>query len=94
VLGPEAFVLRFFGESPGMDRLLLANLGADLERGPMPEPLLAPPVGHHWDVGWSSEDAKYNAAGTPALHLDEAWLIAGQAAFVLEPVKGAAPRRW
>lgn len=87
ILGPEAFVLRFFGTTPEQDRLLLVNLGADLDRGPMPEPLLAPPVGHRWDVGWSSEDAKYNAAGTPALYLDEAWQFPGQAAFVLMPVK-------
>jgi maltooligosyltrehalose trehalohydrolase len=94
VLGPEAFVLRFFGHSPDLDRLLLVNLGADLDRGPMPEPLLAPPPGHRWDVGWSSEDAKYNAAGTPGLYLDEEWLVPGQAAFVMVPVKGATPRRW
>ena len=31
VLGPEAFVLRYFGEG-GDDRLLLVNLGRDLER--------------------------------------------------------------
>jgi maltooligosyltrehalose trehalohydrolase len=94
VIGPEAFVLRFFGHTPGLDRLLLVNLGADLDRGPMPEPLLAPPAGHRWDVAWSSEDAKYNAAGTPALHLDEAWLFPGQAAFVMAPVKGALPKRF
>jgi maltooligosyltrehalose trehalohydrolase len=87
VLGPEAFVLRFFGHTPALDRLLLVNLGADLDRGPMPEPLLAPPAGHRWDVGWSSEDVKYNAAGTPALYLDEAWLFPGQAALVMVPVK-------
>src|SRR5262249_19239688 len=46
VLGPEAFVLRFFehpGGTGGQDRLLLVNLGRDLKLEPAPEPLLAPP---------------------------------------------------
>ena len=51
VLGPEAFVLRFFGErgterDGGADRLLVVNLGVDLALDPAPEPLLAPPAGH------------------------------------------------
>lgn len=94
VLGPEAFVLRFFGTDPTLDRLLLINLGADLDHGPMPEPLLAPPAGHRWDIVWSSEDTRYNATGTPALCLEEAWLIAGQVAVVLAPVEGALPKKF
>ena len=43
VLGPEAFVVRFFGEA-GADRLLVVNLGPDLAFDPAPEPLLAPPA--------------------------------------------------
>ena len=55
VLGPEAFVLRFFGEQStegdgGADRLLLVNLGVDLDLDPAPEPLLAPPAGALWRV--------------------------------------------
>ena len=42
VLGPEAFVLRFFGEG-GSDRLLVVNFGGDITYNPAPEPLLAPP---------------------------------------------------
>ncbi len=42
VLGPDAFVLRFFAED-GDDRLLVMNLGRDLLFDPAPEPLLAPP---------------------------------------------------
>ena len=48
VLGPEAFVLRFFGEN-GSDRLLLVNLGRDLDLDSAPEPLLAPPAGMRVD---------------------------------------------
>ena len=47
VLGPEAFVLRFFGED-GDDRLMLVNLGRDLERRSIPDPLVAPPEGRIW----------------------------------------------
>ena len=66
VLGAEAFVLRFFG-ADGDDRLLLVNLGPDLDLNPAPEPLLAPPDGAVWAVLWSSEDPRYGGAGTPPL---------------------------
>ena len=41
VLGPAAFVLRYFGTA-GDDRVLVVNLGADLWLSPAPEPLLGP----------------------------------------------------
>jgi len=44
VLGPEAFILRYFAPDD-QDRLLLVNLGRDLDLNPAPEPLLAPPRG-------------------------------------------------
>jgi maltooligosyltrehalose trehalohydrolase len=43
LLGPEALVLRSFGETPA-DDLLLVNLGLD-QGDSRPEPLLAPPAG-------------------------------------------------
>ena len=57
VLDSEAFVLRFFGhDSEGReDRLLLVNLGPDLNLNPAPEPLLAPPIHKKWITLWSSE---------------------------------------
>jgi maltooligosyltrehalose trehalohydrolase len=85
VLGPEALVLRFFGEEPAGDRLLLLNLGTDLDLAPMAEPLLAPPAGLHWRLTWSSEEPRYGGAGAPALRLEAVWLLPGQAAFVLAP---------
>ena len=67
VLGPEAFVLRFFGSrarrSGGADRLLLVNLGVDLALDPAPEPLLAPPADTLWRVLWSSDDVALWRAG-------------------------------
>jgi maltooligosyltrehalose trehalohydrolase len=82
VLGPEAFVLRFFAED-GADRLLVVNLGRDLHLDPAPEPLLAPPEGERWETLWSSEHPRYGGAGTPPLETEEGWRIPGHAAVVL-----------
>ena len=84
VLGPEAFVLRFFGTDDD-DRLLLVNLGTDLRLRPAPEPLLAPPQNQAWAILWSSEDPKYGGCGTAPLDSDENWRIPGHAAVVLAP---------
>lgn len=81
VLGPEAFVLRFFGAAHG-DRLLLVNLGRDLALDPAPEPLLAPPDHSCWELLWSSEAPRYGGSGTPPLDPAARWLIPGQAAVV------------
>ena len=70
---------------PSDDRLLLLNLGADVDCTPMPEPLLAPPAGHRWQVAWASEDVRYGGTGAPSLRLEANWLLPGQAAFVLTP---------
>lgn len=91
VLGPNAFVLRFFapdGEASG-DRLLLVNLGQDLKLAPAPEPLLGPPEGGSWDVMWDSESPKYGGSGAPPAE-DEGggWRLPGLAAVALRP---AAP---
>jgi maltooligosyltrehalose trehalohydrolase len=84
VLGPETLVIRFFGGADG-DRLLLVNLGRDLDLDPAPEPLLAPPAGCRWETLWSSEDPRYGGQGTPALDTDDNWKIPGEAAVVLTP---------
>lgn len=84
VLGPEAFVLRHFGEG-GDDRLILVNLGPDLDLNPVTEPLLAPPEDAVWDLLWSSEDPKYGGSGTPAPERDDGWHILGHAAVVMYP---------
>lgn len=84
VLGPEAFVLRYFGEH-GKDRLLIVNLGMDIHLDPAPEPLLAPPADRDWRTHWSSEDPAYGGCGMPELETEENWWIPGQAAAVLFP---------
>ncbi len=86
VLGPGAFVLRYFGEA-GDDRLLLVNFGADFPLVPAPEPLLAPPANQRWSLLWSSEDVRYGGAGTPAPDTErEGWHLPGRSALFLRPV--------
>ena len=56
----------------------------DLDLEPVPEPLLAPLTGLHWEVLWSSEDPKYGGSGAPPPEDDEGcWRLPGQAAVVL-----------
>jgi maltooligosyltrehalose trehalohydrolase len=89
VLGPEAFVLRYFDPEHG-DRLLIVNLGRDLDLRPAPEPLLAPPEGARWAVRWSSEDPTYDGDGAPHPESAEGdWYVPGHAAVVLVPVDAA-----
>ncbi len=82
VLGPEAFLIRFFGEG-GDDRLLLVNLGRDLAFSPLPEPLLAPPEGSDWELLWSSEPPRYGGLGTPPVENEDGWHVPSHAALVL-----------
>src|SRR5687768_14272864 len=86
VLGPGAFVLRYFGQD-GDDRLLLVNFGADVPLEVAPEPLLAAPPGQRWTLVWTSEDPRYGGSGTaPPDTEQEGWLIQGRAAAVLKPM--------
>ncbi|HZI17417.1 MAG TPA: malto-oligosyltrehalose trehalohydrolase [Pyrinomonadaceae bacterium] len=84
VLGPDAFVLRFFADD-GRDRLLVVNFGRDLRLAVVPEPLLAPPAGTLWRVLWSSESVAYGGHGTPPLESEDGWIVRGDAAVALAP---------
>lgn len=88
ILSPSTFLLRFFSPDFRTDRLLLVNLGVDLEFNPAPEPLLAPPAASHWIKLWSSEDPQYGGCGTAVLDSKENWRIPGLAAVLLSPVAG------
>jgi maltooligosyltrehalose trehalohydrolase len=82
VLGPEAFLLRFFGGSYG-DRLMLVNLGREIHLRPAPEPLLAPPAGARWEKVWSSEEVRYGGSGLAPLRETGSWNISGHCAVVM-----------
>lgn len=84
VLGAESFVIRY-GSAKDDDRILLVNLGADLQLSPVPEPLLAPIPEHGWRILWSSEHPVYGGSGTPPVETANGWMIPGHAAVLLEP---------
>jgi maltooligosyltrehalose trehalohydrolase len=84
VLGPAAFVVRLFGRDDA-DRLLIVNLGVDLNCEPAPEPLLAPLEDKGWRVEWSSEHPAYGGNGTIPLETRANWMIPGHAAVLLAP---------
>ncbi len=87
ILGPEAFVVRFFSEGYRDDRLLVVNLGVELRLNPCSEPLLGPPPNREWEVQWSSEDPRYGGNGTASLDSELSWIIPAHAAVVLQPAK-------
>jgi maltooligosyltrehalose trehalohydrolase len=79
--------MRFFSKDGSYmeDRLLLINLGRDLEFWPAPEPLLAPPENHEWELFWSSESPCYGGSGIPIPEKPSGWTIPGYAALLLKP---------
>ncbi|GFO60449.1 malto-oligosyltrehalose trehalohydrolase [Geomonas silvestris] len=85
VLGQFGFLLRYFLDD--QQRLILINLGREMHLAPMPEPLLAPPLGCSWEPLWSSEKVEYGGSGTPAhLETERFWRVQGNAAVVFQPV--------
>jgi maltooligosyltrehalose trehalohydrolase len=86
VIGPEAFALRYCGEGAD-DRLVIVNLGRDLDLSPCPEPLLAPARGADWELAWSSEDVKYGGDGTRA-SAAASWQVPAHAALVYRATPG------
>ena len=88
VVGPEAFLLRWFDDD-GDDRLLLVNLGRDFECRPMSQPLMAAPADCRWQLQWSSEDPRYGGSGTAVLDTRN-WNMPGHATIVLRPQRREA----
>ena len=89
ILGRDAFVLRFFGPD-GDDRLLVVNLGVDLEYDPAPEPLLAPSGGRCWQEMWSSDAPCYGGPGIVSPCGPDGWRLPGESAVLLSAVRLSA----
>ena len=89
VIGPSAFVLRYAGRRGG-DRLLLVNLGADLDFRPAPEPLLAPPIGSAWLFQWSSDAPIYGGPGVIEPLTETGWTVPGGSAALYASVEQPA----
>ncbi|HSD43646.1 MAG TPA: malto-oligosyltrehalose trehalohydrolase [Burkholderiales bacterium] len=87
VLAPHAFVLRFFDARHG-DRLLAVNLGPDLHRASVPEPLVAPPLGARWRMAWSSEEPRYGGQGAIAPCTAAGWHLPADSAVLLRAEPG------
>lgn len=85
VMGAEAFLLRYCG-ADGDDRLLLFNLGRDLRRRSIPDPLVAPPAGRRWSRVWSSEHPDYGGNGFVDNERTDGWTVTGNSACVLRAV--------
>lgn len=85
VLAEHAFVLRWFHAEHG-DRLLVVNLGIEVQRRPMPEPLLAPPLRHQWVLLWSSEHIRYGGLGLEMPVSERGWHLPGESAVLLKAV--------
>ena len=85
VLSASAFALRFFTPDHEDDRVLIVNLGADLRRTSIADPLLAPAAGTQWSLRWSSEDPAYGGSGTPPIQPDSQWCFPAESAVVLAP---------
>jgi len=84
VLTTRAFVLRYVDAVRG-DRMLIVNLGSDLDFTPVREPLLAPPRHARWRMVWSSEAPQYGGQGAPAMNVDGPWLVPGGSALFFVP---------
>ena len=82
-LDERALVVRFFGPRND-DRLLVVNLGEELDLVARAEPLVAPPAGASWTLLWSSEATPYGGSGTP-VWTEVRWIVPREAALLLGP---------
>jgi maltooligosyltrehalose trehalohydrolase len=92
VLGTKSFVLRYFSEGNRDDRLLVMNFGERQALAPVPEPLLAPPLGFEWETLWSSESTRYGGTGVVPVATQDSWILPAEAAVALRLVPEKAPR--
>jgi maltooligosyltrehalose trehalohydrolase len=82
VIGPQSFAVRYFSRAG--DRLLLVNLGDDLECRSIPEPLVAPPESCEWKLRWSSADQEYGGPGTSPVETGSGWRLPAETALWFE----------
>jgi maltooligosyltrehalose trehalohydrolase len=85
-LDDRTLLLRFIGCVPHEDRLLITNLGPDLDIACVPDPLIAPPELFEWGVLWSSEDRAYGGVGIAGNCLPMKLVATGRATTVFRPI--------
>jgi maltooligosyltrehalose trehalohydrolase len=82
VIGPDAFLLRYVTGGMG-DRLVLVNLGSDLDLSQLAEPLLAPPEDAGWKISLSTEEPRWGGCGTADIEKFDRITLLGHSALVL-----------
>jgi maltooligosyltrehalose trehalohydrolase len=90
VLGERAFVVRWF-DAQRADRLLVVNLGDELDLTSAPEPLLAAPAGMDWQLAWSSDDPRYDGNGTLSPYTSAGWRLPAESAALLRAMNRNEP---
>jgi maltooligosyltrehalose trehalohydrolase len=90
VLDRDALLIRWFGGPEG-DRLLVLNLGRDLELRRVPEPLLAPPSGAGWRLVLSTDEPRYGGSGTVPAWTGTTWRLAGASAQLFASCEAPLP---
>jgi maltooligosyltrehalose trehalohydrolase len=89
VIGPDAFVLRYF-TAEADDRLLIVNLGPQLDAESITDPLVAPCANARWRLLWSSEDPQYGGAGSADILQQHGWSVPAHSATLLATQKSDA----
>jgi maltooligosyltrehalose trehalohydrolase len=85
VLAERALALRIFCDRG--DRLILTNLGADLELMSPAEPLLAPEDGSSWEVEWASEALRYGGQGYGPIYREGKFSVPARSSVLLGPAR-------
>ena len=86
VVADRAFVIRLFGEEAG-ERLLIVNLGPELDMASVPDPLFAAPAGTTWRMVWTSNDIAYGGDGTPAIESEQGVTIPAECTVLLSALE-------
>jgi maltooligosyltrehalose trehalohydrolase len=81
VLTEVALALRFFGGGAG-DRLLIVNLGRDVDLIRQAEPLLAPPASGRWSLMLSTDEPRFGGPGVASLYRLDSWRAPGASAHL------------
>jgi maltooligosyltrehalose trehalohydrolase len=84
-LDDRTLVLRFIGRVAHEDRLMIVNLGPDIDLACAPDPLVAPPELFDWTVLWCSEDRPYGGVGIAGSLPPAKLLSTGQATTIFRP---------
>jgi maltooligosyltrehalose trehalohydrolase len=85
VIGPHALILRYFADNAADERLVAANLGADLPIRSIADPLAAPPAGFEWWPIWSTGDPRYGGEGQRDIDTRQRWTLSADTVLVFAP---------